>query len=503
MESIVKRTHLFLLGNETPSDSYHWVRKVLLQSLGFIYGVANLILLFQAKALWGKSGLLPIEPFINEVLSQSSTAKYTYPSLFYFFPTETLLVLLPILGLFCAIPVALGFATFPLLLILWTIQLSFVNSGQLFYGFGWETQLLELTFYSFFLAPFWNPMKTTAAPRITIWAMRWMLFRLMLGAGLIKIRGDECWSDLTCLLYHYETQPNPSPVSFFYHHMPPFFHYLGTAFNHFVELVVPFGFFLSKTRRIAGLITIVFQGILISSGNLSWLNWLTLVMCIPCFDDGFLLRFSFFKRKFSAQTVSKALFSWPRFVALIIFTALVGILSIEPAINLISPNQAMNTSYDGWHLVNSYGAFGSIGKSRYEIVVSGTDQAKDLPEPQWKEFEFHCKPGNISKRPCLITPYHYHLDWQIWFSAMRPELQEEWLFRLAVRLLEDDAQISSLLESVPFPKGKVQQIKMDLYRYQFADWKDWPSKWWQRTWVKTYMQPISLQTPFVQGYRKD
>ena len=26
----------------------------------------------------------------------------------------------------------------------------------------------------------------------------------MIGAGLIKIRGDKCWTDLTCMNYHYE-----------------------------------------------------------------------------------------------------------------------------------------------------------------------------------------------------------------------------------------------------------------------------------------------------------
>ena len=30
----------------------------------------------------------------------------------------------------------------------------------------------------------------------------------MFGAGLIKIRGDECWRDLSCMDYHYETQPH-------------------------------------------------------------------------------------------------------------------------------------------------------------------------------------------------------------------------------------------------------------------------------------------------------
>ena len=39
----------------------------------------------------------------------------------------------------------------------------------------------------------------------------------------------------------------------------------------------------------AGAITIVFQITLILSGNLSWLNYITIVLCIPCFDDRFLV----------------------------------------------------------------------------------------------------------------------------------------------------------------------------------------------------------------------
>ena len=50
-------------------------------------------------------------------------------------------------------------------------------------------------------------------------------------------------------------------------------------FNHFVELIVPFGYFLPQPiAGIAGVITILFQLTLIVSGNLSWLNWLTIVL---------------------------------------------------------------------------------------------------------------------------------------------------------------------------------------------------------------------------------
>jgi hypothetical protein len=111
----------------------------------------------------------------------------------------------------------------------------------------------------------------------------------MFGAGLIKLRGDPCWREFTCLIYHYETQPIPHVLSWYAHHMPELIHKIGVLWNHFVELIVPW--FLFGTRRIriaAGLLTASFQILLILSGNLSWLNWLTLALCIPCFDDQFL-----------------------------------------------------------------------------------------------------------------------------------------------------------------------------------------------------------------------
>ena len=50
-------------------------------------------------------------------------------------------------------------------------------------------------------------------PKIVIWLLRWLVFRVMLGAALIKLRNDPCWRDLTCLDYHFETQPNPNPLA--------------------------------------------------------------------------------------------------------------------------------------------------------------------------------------------------------------------------------------------------------------------------------------------------
>ena len=160
-------------------------------------------------------------------------------------------------------------------------------------SYGWEIQLLETGFLGVFLCPLLDgrPFPKQAPPVIVLWLYRWLIFRIMLGAGMIKLRGDACWRDLTCLYYHYETQPIPNPLSWWLHFRPHWFHQLGTLWNHAIELVAPlvctFGS-AAPSRHAAGVLLVSFQVILIISGNLSFLNWLTIVPCLACFDDTFL-----------------------------------------------------------------------------------------------------------------------------------------------------------------------------------------------------------------------
>merc|ERR1712045_1113863 len=75
---------------------------------------------------------------------------------------------------------------------------------------------------------------------LAILGYRWFITRIMLGAGLIKIRGDQCWRDLTCMNYFFETQPNPNPLAYFAHPAPEAWHKFETIGNHVVELICPF-----------------------------------------------------------------------------------------------------------------------------------------------------------------------------------------------------------------------------------------------------------------------
>src|SRR5207244_2357595 len=159
-------------------------------------------------------------------------------------------------------------------LVMWALYLSIVNVGQTFYSFGWESMLLEAGFFAAFLGP-----RHLAPPAIVILILRWMLFRVEFGAGLIKLRHDQCWRDLTCLFYHYETQPLPNPTSWYFHRLPKWLHRGSVLYSHFVQLLAPFGIFAPQPiASIAAALLISQQLLLIVSGNYAWLNWLTVVL---------------------------------------------------------------------------------------------------------------------------------------------------------------------------------------------------------------------------------
>ncbi|CAB1338009.1 unnamed protein product, partial [Coregonus sp. 'balchen'] len=52
---------------------------------------------------------------------------------------------------------------------------------------------------------------------------------------------------------------------------------------------------------------------------------------------------------------------------------------------------------------------------RTEVILQGTlsEDQKD-PDAVWEDYQFLCKPGDLTRLPCLIFPYHYRLDWLMW-----------------------------------------------------------------------------------------
>lgn len=491
-----------LSSGQSSPHSYWLTRFIILRLLGLVYFVAFLSLAQQVLPLIGSQGLLPVSLFFRQAerfLGSPQSAVLQFPSVFWICSSDSFLLAISWLGVVLSAALLLGFANGLLLIALWAIYLSFVHVGQDWYSYGWEIQLLETGFLAVFLCPLrdGHPFTKRPPPSAVIWLFRWLIFRVMLGAGLIKLRGDSCWRDLTCLYYHYETQPIPNPLSPLLHFMPWWFHQLGTVWNHCVELVAPwFAFGPRRLRHAAGIVLVAFQVILILSGNLSFLNWVTIIPALACFDDSWLLRVLPERLTHRAlQAKAEAKISRAQRVAVPGLVLLVAALSYFPIANLLSNRQAMNTSFDPLHLVNTYGAFGSVGQERNEIIFEGTDDEVITPASVWKAYEFKCKPGDPSRRPCLISPYHYRLDWQIWFAAMSSPDQYPWTLHLVWKLLHNDLGALSLLAHNPFPDFPPRHIRVELYRYQFTPWGEGSTDWWTRTRLGSWLPALSMRDP--------
>src|ERR1700757_2344650 len=470
----------FALGN-----SYWLTRFVILRLLGFVYAVAFLVAANQLVPLVGEHGLTPATNFLNAIQTQlgsRSAGILRVPTLFWFGTSDSALTIFSWLGFALLLVVLCGYANAILLAVLWAMYMSIVHIGQIWYGYGWEIQLLETGFLSIFLCPLLDgrPFPKSRPPILVIWLFRWLGFRIMLGAGLIKLRGDPCWRDLSCLYFHYETQPIPNPVSRYLHFAPLWFHKFEALWNHFVELIAPWFSFGPRTaRHIAGVLLVTFQIFLIISGNLSFLNYLTIIPFLACFDDTFLRRFlpeALVRRAERAAEESQA--SRINSAIAVVLSIVVAWLSIPTVLNLASGRQLMNYSFDPLDLVNTYGAFGTVGHERDEIVFEGTDDAIITAETKWKEYEFKAKPGDPNRRPPFIAPYQPRIDWQIWFAAMSSAAEYPWTFHFVWKLLHNDPATLSLLANNPFPNAPPHFIRARLYHYSFGPIGEPP--WWKR-----------------------
>ena len=565
-----------------PPSSYFLTRTLFLRSLSLVYFTAFLVAYDQNPGLIGDTGLLPAKNYWKQ-LNSTYQSNYPWdglkhsPSLLWFLPNSDIASTIQLFAqigmtisllIFCS-----GRANAVLLFSLWSLYFSIDGVGQRWYSFGWESQLLETGFLAIFVSPFLSLRHNDIGSGgwAVVWGYRWLIFRILLGAGLIKVRGDQCWRDLTCMDYHYETQPVPGPTSRWYHQNPQSFHILETGSNHVIELIVPFMMFMGRTPRIiSGVFQICFQFILISSGNLAFLNWLTILPSIYCLDDAFLMDFVDFICKNVCNTccvpsiVSYPIKSILRFaigyqngmatkkelyfanvkkvkeeqeeknkkqqrknksnsgtegssngsatcttyiygVISLILGCVITYESVPVVNNLLALNgqQAMNTNFNVWKIVNTYGAFGSITKERTEIILEGTLSTDPTDSNAiWLPYEFKIKPGALDRMPRWITPYHYRLDWLMWFAAFSSYQQHPWLLHLTSKLLVNDPLASSLLASNPFLEQKMgppKFIRAEHYIYKYSDSTD-SMNWWQRERKGEYFPPIELSNPSLQKF---
>ncbi|MFE4546258.1 lipase maturation factor family protein [Streptomyces sp. NPDC056785] len=459
----------------------YWLSRLVFQrALAVVYLVAFLCAARQFRALLGERGMLPVPRFVERVPFRHA------PSVFHLHYSDRFFAVWSWAG--CAVSAALVagvdgclplWGGMLLWLVPWVMYLSIVNVGQTWYAFGWESLLLEVGFLAVLLGN-----DETAPPVVVLFLLRWVLFRVEFGAGLIKMRGDVCWRRLTCLDHHHETQPMPGPLSWFFHHLPKPLHRVEVAANHVTQLVVPVLLFTPQpVATAAASLMVLTQLWLVLSGNFSWLNWITIVLALSA------VAFPASPPPVPGPPL------WYGIVVLAVAAGLV-VLGYRPVRNMISPRQVMNRSFDPLRLVNTYGAFGSVSRVRHEVVVEGTSDEVPREDSDWREYEFRGKPGDPRRWPRQFAPYHLRLDWLMWFAALSPAYAGPWFTGLVERLLENDRDTLRLLRRSPFPaNAPPRYVRARLYRYRFTTWRELreTGACWHRTPVREFLPPTRLE----------
>ena len=324
----------------TSPISYHITKSILLKSIGLIYWIAFLSAYYQNEGLMGRNGGLmpyPSERYMEHPngfwasLKENPIAylanKYqnfqNHPCIFWFGIglNDTNIHNLILIGLTLSAVLVLfvrdGNTSMFHMFVLWILYFSIVTSSKhtSFYAYGWENQLLETGFLSMMLctsilfpSSFFNSKQQqqrqqSSQPPSTIilWLFRWLIFRISMGAGLIKVRGDSCWTSKTCLWYHFETQPIPSPTSYIFHFLPRSMLSKAVDLDLFVQVYTSWMVLLptydvpyipsSMSKlclyivRLGGMIQIGFMLNIIVSGNLGFLPHMTIVPPLACLDD--------------------------------------------------------------------------------------------------------------------------------------------------------------------------------------------------------------------------
>jgi hypothetical protein len=442
--------------------------RTFLRVLGAIYAIAFLSFGIQALGLVGAHGILPVADFLRAVREGAGPAAYyELPTLLWFNASDAALTALWILGAALGIAAAAGWhqrAALAACLVLW---LSVCAAGQEFLAFQWDYLLAETGFLAIFADE--SPVR--------VWLFRWLLFRLMFFSGVVKLAShDPAWRNLTALQYHYETQPLPTPLAWLMYQLPAGFQKLSTAFVFFAELAVPFSFFGPRpVRRAGAALTVLFQFLILLTGNYTFFNWLTIALCLwLVIEPGRAL-----PRPLLHRAASAALAGFVALMSALLFLALFG-GPLPPG------GAAILHAADPLRLVNSYGLFAVMTTTRPEIVVEGSADGET-----WRPYEFRFKPGDPTRMPPLVAPYQPRLDWQIWFAALGTYRQNRWFVNFMVRLLQGDRAVLALLATNPFPAAPPKYVRARVFEYHFTRFGE--KGWWRREEKGPYSPAVSLK----------
>ena len=494
-----------LWGENVRPPTYFAARRWFLSALGLIFLIAFISLWIQVDGLIGSNGITPVSEFLPAVRAQLGDRAFSImPTLFWFNSSDAFLHFLCGAGVVLSVLLIFRIAPAISLLGLVLSYLSFaaISDGFVnpYFGYQWDILLIEIGFFSIFLAPWrlWPTCKNESPPsRAAIFLLKLLLFKLMFMSGVVKLTcGEDSWWDLTALDYHYWSQPLPTVIGWWADQSPEWFKKFSVAFCLVIEIIVPFFIWAPRRLRLlaCGLL-ILLQLIIGATGNYNFFNLLTIALCLLLVDDAIWRR-----RSGAVQTNggTRSVVSHYFLDRLSIYAAIIALVLALPldswfiysSFGRYPEPPRLVQRVEAFRILNGYGLFRVMTKDRKEIVIEGSADGLE-----WKPYEFKWKPGDVMRAPGWCQPHQPRLDWQMWFAALGPAQQNPWLVQTVVALLRGKQPVSKLFERNPFPETPPRFVRATFYRYRFttAEEHRQTGAWWSRQELGEYLPTVSLE----------
>lgn len=474
----------------------HLAAHLFVRALGLVYLLAFVSLGWQIGGLVGRDGVFPFGRLLAAAKAQLGSAAWQQvPTLLWLSSSDDALDAVWLLGATAAVLVLFGRLVAPALALAWLCYLSLVVVGGEFLEFQWDSLLLETGLLAIFLLPpaLHSRFGDGAPFKAPLWLLRFLLFRLMWGSGLVKLlSGDPSWRSLKALEVHYETQPLPSIFGWWAHQMPPAMHQAATLLMFLVELLAPLLIFApARLRRLAFLPLAGLQLVIAATGNYGFFNLLSLALCLLLLDDAAFPRRWASRVKPQLPTVAGRILEfafWPLgavlgLLALVVFASATLRIKADWPQPLVSLYQRAAP----FRSVSSYGLFAVMTMERRELFVEGSRDGRE-----WEAYTFKWKPEDPREAPSFVAPHMPRLDWQMWFAALGTP-DGSFIRTLLSRLAEGDRAVLELFAHNPFPDGPPNFLRVRRERWRFTDraTRSATGAWWSRQDEADFLPPTA------------
>jgi len=500
------------LGGES---TYLWPRWIVLRGIGLVYVLIFAGIITEGNALIGPEGIVPVARFcatLREIFPNGLERFIRAPSLFWISPSLPMIALLKWGGLVAAVALVLNVWPRVALFTCWAVFLSFVSVWQLFSPTIIDQLMLETALLSIvFAPPGLRPGLGAAHPprALAVFMMRWLLFRIMFGSGLIKVfAGDSHWRDLTAMDVMYETSPAPTILGYYDHQLPHAWHVCEIALTLTAELVAPLlAVFGGRRGRWLALASwVVLQAGIQLTGNFGWLNTAAIALGLLLLDDQMLaaaaqkLRLPRLATRFGSlpapmagptgnwRSHGVAALLWLHFGVGIYFYAIVA--RGRPELGIPNPrSHPVEYLFRDFKSANGYVPFATFPTAKYEVEFAGSNDGGAT----WRPYLFRYKPQQEERIPPFLAPRfaRFESSLQLALYAESPVLPE-----VARQLILRNADVIGLFQADPFPDRPATMVRIAVFQFSFTDLPTYreTGRYWTKGYVADFTQPITLDS---------